>query len=242
MEKNILVVDDDPSIRITLKGILESEGYNVVTAESGLAAIDEIRARPFYAVLLDMVMPGLNGPEVMKKIKAVRPIPVIIVTGHLEEGALLQEAQHQGARAVVYKPIDLPELLGLIKAVLAKENPCVLVVDDEDSARRTLSGILEDSGYRVETAHDGQKAVEMAKQSDYRIIFMDAKMPGVNGFLAMKEIKKIKPHIPVVMFTGYNIEHFMERSKDCGARAIMRKPFNAGDALKLAEEIITEGR
>ncbi|HHT9117397.1 MAG TPA: response regulator [Candidatus Hypogeohydataceae bacterium YC38] len=242
VKKNILVVDDDPSIGTTLKGVLEDEGYNVVAVKDGLKAIDEIIAGPFSLVLMDIVMPGLSGVEAMEKIKEIRPTQVIIMTGHVHEENLVQEAKRWGARAVVYKPLQIPELLSLIEDVLAKEDPGLLVVDDDDSACKTLSGILEDAGYKVDAAQDGLKAIEMAKQSDYSLIFIDAKMPEVNGFQAMKEIKKIKPYIPVVMFTGYKIENFMERSRDCGARATMRKPFDVEDVLKLTEEILTKAQ
>ncbi len=241
MKKDILVVDDDPSIRKTLKGILEDEGYNVATAEDGLKAVEEIKARPFSLILMDIMMPGLKGVEAMKEIKKIRSTTVIVITGHVEEEELLREARRQGARAVVHKPLQIPELLKLIKAVLDGKAP-LLVVDDEDSARKTLSAILEDSGYKVETTHEGQKAIDMAKEKDYSLIFMDARMPGINGFQAMKEIKKIKPYVPFVMFTGYKIEHFMEKSKDCGARATLRKPFNVEELLKITQEILVEGK
>lgn len=240
MKKDILVVDDDSSIRATLKGVLENEGYNVVTVKDGLKAIDEIIARSFSMVLLDLVMPGLGGAETMREIQKIRPTTVIIMTGHIHEEDLLHEAKRQGARAIVYKPLQIHELLQFIKDVLAEKDPRLLIVDDDDSACKTLSGILEDLGYRVETALTGQKAIELAIHTDYNLIFMDAKMPNVNGFQAMKEIKKIKPHVPVVMFTGYKIENFMERSRDCGARAIMRKPFVVEEVLKLAAEILAE--
>ncbi len=240
MRGHILVVDDDPDIRLTLRGVLEDEGYNVVTVEDGLKAIDEVKSRPFSLVLMDVVMPGLGGVAAMQEMEKVRPTTVIIMTGHVHEEDLLQEAKRLGARAVVYKPLNIPELLKLIKDTIAKKNPHLLVVDDEDNICKILSEILEDAGYRVETAMDGQEAIERVKQSDYSLILMDVKLPGINGFTALKEIKKIRPQIPIVLFTGYKIKNFMERSKDCGARATMYKPFNAEDVLELTAKILVE--
>ncbi len=240
MRKDILIVDDDPSIRATLKGVLEDEGYNVVAVEDGLKAIEMVKARPFSLVLTDMVMAGLSGVDLVQEIKKISPTEVVVMTGHVDREDFLMKAGRLGVRGVLYKPIQLPQLLRLVRSILAEEEPWLLVVDDDDSACKTLAGILADSGYWVETAQDGQSAIEMARRFDYRLIFMDVKMPGLNGFQAMKEIKKVKPQIPIVLFTGHRLEDFMEKSNGCGARATIRKPFNVEEILKLTKEILTE--
>lgn len=119
--RDILIADDEANIRTTLKGILEDEGYDIVTVENGLKAVEAAKNEAFSLILMDIVMPGLNGVEAMKDIKKVRPTIVIIMTGHTDEEDLLQEARSQGAKAIVYKPIQIPVLLGLIKTALDGE-------------------------------------------------------------------------------------------------------------------------
>ena len=117
----------------------------------------------------------------------------------------------------------------------------ILVVDDEESACKTLGGILEDEGYAVDTAKDGDKAIEMVKTAHYRIIFMDIKMPGINGVEAFKEIKRIDEDTAVVMMTAFSVEELIKEALEEGAFACVYKPFDMEKILKTIEEVLKAG-
>ena len=81
--KTVLVVDDEPSILKVLEGILEDEGYETLLADSGEKALEIAGEKPVDLVLLDIWLPGIDGVEVLKKIKALHPdLPVIMMSGH----------------------------------------------------------------------------------------------------------------------------------------------------------------
>jgi adenylate cyclase len=110
---SILVVDDDPVIRLLLSGALERGGHRVTTAEDGSQALDLVRSKPFDVVLLDVVMPGTDGYAVLEQLKAdpdLRHLPVIMVTSVDDLGSAVRCIE-LGADDYLPKPID-PVLLG----------------------------------------------------------------------------------------------------------------------------------
>lgn len=109
----VLVVDDEETIRDTLKMILEFENYSVVTANNGKEALDILKKgfRP-CVILLDLMMPVMSGEEFLKKQKAdqsLAEIPVVAVSAFGKEGASI------GASAFVKKPVELDDLLAEVK-------------------------------------------------------------------------------------------------------------------------------
>ena len=113
----------------------------------------------------------------------------------------------------------------------------ILVVDDEDSLRISLASILELEGYEVKTAEDGYKAIELAKQEDFDIMFSDIRMPGITGTDTFKEIKKIKPDIIGVMMTAYAINDLIVDVLNSGAFACLSKPFEIDAILATIKDV-----
>jgi len=123
----ILVVDDEEIMRESLKCWLEEDGYSVVTAESGLAALDMLPADKPNLIILDLKMPGMNGMEALKKIKQIDPkLPVIMVTAYASIETAIQTMK-EGAYDYLIKPFNPDETLMLIRKIvnqqrLLKEN------------------------------------------------------------------------------------------------------------------------
>src|SRR5216117_3619593 len=118
---NILIVDDEPGIRQSLKGVLEDEGYKASVAESGEACIESLRKRPFDVVLLDVWLPGIDGLETLEKIRESENAPeVIMISGHGTIETAVR-ATKLGAFDFLEKPLSLEKTLILVKnAVEAK--------------------------------------------------------------------------------------------------------------------------
>ncbi len=111
---NILVVDDEFSIRETLKGVLEDRGYKVATAEDGHAAIEMAKKTHFDIMFIDVVMPGIDGFDTLEEVKKVDPkTKLVMMTGHDIED-FVEKAISRGAFAYMSKPVDMVELLQLI--------------------------------------------------------------------------------------------------------------------------------
>jgi len=118
---HILVVDDESSIRKTLKDILEFEKHLVELASNGKEALDFIRDEEFDAVLLDIKMPGMDGMEVLEKIMEMKDVPVIMISGHgTIETAV--EAIKKGAFDFIVKPPDLNRLLITVRNAIDKSH------------------------------------------------------------------------------------------------------------------------
>lgn len=119
----LLVVDDSRLNRIRLTQLLTREGYSVTEAENGLQALELLRAQPYALVLLDMMMPTLNGGEVLRRMKAdsaLRHVPVIVISA-LDDMAMVVECIELGAEDYLTRPFDPVLLRARIGACLEKK-------------------------------------------------------------------------------------------------------------------------
>ena len=119
MTNKVLVVDDEGSVRELFNSFLTSQGYEVILAPSGVEAFELARTESPNAILLDWKMPGIDGLEVCRRLRAeekTRYIPIIIITGF---GVTHERATNAGADDLINKPFDLTELAVRIKSVLS---------------------------------------------------------------------------------------------------------------------------
>jgi CheY-like chemotaxis protein len=107
-----------------------------------------------------------------------------------------------------------------------EEKTKILVVDDNVSQCKTMSFILERKGCTVGIAENGPEAIEIAKKNPFDIIFMDIKMPVMNGAEAYTRIKKIRPGAKVIMMTAYAVEDLIGQALAEGAFGILYKPLD----------------
>jgi two-component system response regulator HydG len=235
MQTNVLVVDDLKSIRLTLGGILEDEGYNVVMAENGYQAIEAAKQTPFDLVFMDIKMPGINGVQTFREIKKINPEAVVIMMTAYSVEDLIREALEEGAYAVVYKPFDIEKIVSIIESALQKT--LILVVDDSFDDRETLKSILEERGYSVVTAATGGEALARVKEKRFDIIFLDVKLPDIDGVDFFEQVKAMDPEVAVIMMTGYSETELMQRVVSHGAYTCVYKPFNVDRVVSLVGEL-----
>jgi CheY-like chemotaxis protein len=115
----ILVVDDIPDNYFLLQSILESEGYQVEVADNGHTALERITSHPPDLILLDVMMPEINGFEVTRRIRqnsSLPFIPILLVTGYSEPTPA--DGFDAGADGLIRKPIDFEDLLNRVQAIL----------------------------------------------------------------------------------------------------------------------------
>ncbi|MCL5269196.1 MAG: response regulator [bacterium] len=120
MAKTILAVDDEPDVLLIVKTALESEGYQVVTASNGPDALALAVEMTPDLILLDVMMPGMSGFEVLRNLKAgdaTGTIPVIMLTG-VSERSMIQEALSSGTDYYIVKPFEFHDLLGKVNDAL----------------------------------------------------------------------------------------------------------------------------
>ena len=240
MEKhNILVVDDLQSIRLTLGGILEDNGHQVVTVGDGYQAIEAVGKNHFDVIFMDIKMPGINGIQTFREVKKIDPESTVIMMTAYSVEDLVKEALDEGAYAIVYKPFDIDNIIAIIEKSL-HEKIIILVVDDQFANREILKRILEDKGYRVATARDGAEAIEMVKNRHYDIIFLDVRLPDMNGVETFEQVNKIDPLATVIMMTGCDEDNLIKRAISQGAYTCLHKPFDIEKVLALVENLAEE--
>ena len=117
----------------------------------------------------------------------------------------------------------------------------VLVIDDDRDHAESIADILSMRGHSVEAAFSGEQGVEIFRQEDFDIVFMDVKLPGMNGVETFFEFKKIRPDARVMMMTGFSVEQLITQALENGALGVLRKPFAIQDLLHVLDQIKPRG-
>lgn len=115
--------------------------------------------------------------------------------------------------------------------------PQVLIVDDQNSIRRTMTVIVENWGCQAVAVDDGYHAIESVKNKDFDLVFLDIKMPGINGVQTFREIKKLKPDSLVVMMTGCEVQELIDLAVDEGAMSMLLKPFEPKQIVQVLHSV-----
>jgi len=232
----IMVVDDEPEMLFTVTEILEDAGYEVYGAEDGYRAIELASQETFALVFMDINLPGIDGVEAYRKIKSISPgTPVIMITGFSVE-SLINQALEEGAYTVLYKPLDVTGLLLAVKDLL--DAPCVLVVDDDLDARESVKFILEDRGYKITLATNGNQAVANAESKNYDVILMDIQMPGLDGYEACRQIVESDPLVKVIFITGHEVNECARQALKAGAFSLLGKPVEPEQLVTLVSSLV----
>ncbi len=237
---SILIVDDNLSLCRTMSLVLERKGYAVTNAKDGPEAIKRVKKSPFDMIFLDIKMPLMDGVETYKRIKKVRPeVVVVMMTAYAVED-LVQDALKEGAYGIIYKPLDIEKVVGLIEeAKKARQGAFILVVDDNPGTCTTLKNILSKRNYEVGVAYTGEKAIAMTQEEAYGIILIDMKLPTINGLETYLAIRKVNPKAIAIMMTAYPIEvsDLVEQALNNNAYTCLYKPLDMEKLLRLVDEI-----
>ncbi len=237
---SILIVDDNISLCKTMSFVLGRKGYAVATAKDGAEAIERVKERPFDMIFMDIKMPLMNGVETYRRIKEIRPeAAVMMMTAYAVED-LVQQALEEGAYGIVYKPLDIERVVAVIEEARdAREGALILVVDDDPATCITLRNILTRKSYEVGVAHTGEEAITMAKGALHDIIFIDMKLPTINGLETYLAIKAINSQAVTIMTTAYRQEmaELVEEALKNSAYTCLYKPFEMEELLRLVDEI-----
>jgi len=234
----ILIVDDSKEFCMSMVDILEAKGYAVESENSGEAAIVKVKEKSFDVILMDIKMPAMNGVEAFKQIKKISPrTAVIMITAYSLEN-LINEALAEGAFGVLRKPLDIDKLIEQIE-LAKRRGMLILVTDDDPATRETFKDVLEAKGYKVSTAATGEEAIDRSRERPDDILFIDMKLPVLNGLETYLAIKEINPRAIAVIITGYyeGMKDLVDKALEKGAYTFMKKPLDMDKVLELIEEI-----
>jgi CheY-like chemotaxis protein len=233
----ILVVDDDPDICRNLSDIFSDLGYHVDCAHDGPAALDLVAQRRYDVALLDLKMPGMDGLTLYREIKKRRAGMVSLLVTAYATAATAEEALAAGAWKVVAKPVDPRKLLSLVDEALGQ--PLVLVVDDDRDLCANLWDLLRDRGFRVCLAHGFAEAAEELRETAFKVVLIDMKIPDGDGSSVFRIVRAANPQACTVLITGFRSEmdQVVEQTLAEGADAICYKPFDVSSLLKTLDQL-----
>ncbi|MDY6853988.1 MAG: response regulator [Thermodesulfobacteriota bacterium] len=236
----LLIVDDNVDFTKSLADILELKGYDVSVCHNGYETIETVKDRRVDLILMDIRMPGIDGIETYKRIREISPETVTIMMTAYALEHMVKDALIFGAYDILYKPLDIDRvLIAMEESLKGQKSRLILIVDDDQDILDNLKDIIEGKGYTVFTANSGQKAIELARTRRFRIIFIDVKMPILNGLKVYKTILEIDPCICAVMMTGYpqEVNDIVKDALDMSAYTCLKKPLEMDKVLAVIDEI-----
>lgn len=257
----ILVVDDDANIINFFRAVLEEQGHTVATAENGEEAVKKAREFHPEVILLDVIMPQMDGYEVTEALKgdpATSSISIILVTGMdtLEDKVRGLEC---GADDFITKPFNFDELVARVRSLvklkrlqdqlskLQKESTSdfllkqkkslspnmVLIVEDDERISKIMSNVLGTGGYLTHTIVNGLEAAEFIKDNTPDLIILDLMLPGLDGMEVLKRVREspLTREVPVIVVTA--LDDFKTKIKGLyiGADDYLVKPVKSLELL-----------
>jgi len=243
--KKVLIVDDNAANRLLLIKIVKSWGMTPSVAASVVEAEALLEDSDFSLGLIDIIMPEQNGDDLAKIIRRNRLGFPLIALSSMDE----YNPQNSPFTIIMNKPIDEEKLTDCVFNLLSNETPLntfslvkptkslrILSVEDHATNQLIICNYLQNMGFKyVEKAGNGQIAVEKCTSVKYDAIFMDIKMPIMDGITAMKLIRdhyhSLNHSVFIIALTAQAMEEDEERFRQDGFDGYITKPINI-DKLK----------
>lgn len=259
--QDILLVEDNQPAVIQLTDILTRQGYRVQVARNGREALAHLEQSLPDAVILDLMMPEIDGFEVLRQVRGTEQsahLPVLILTAkHVTREELSFLKGNHVCQLIQKGDINQTELLAAVASMVAplpeqpalperrrarqlrSGKPVVLVVEDNPDSLRTMRALLQDT-YTVLEAADGRAGVEQARTHLPDLILMDIAMPVLDGVQALQEIRRDEAlrHIPVIAATASAMKGDGETILAHGFDGYITKPVDAELLKKTLHEAL----
>ncbi|MBU7044862.1 MAG: response regulator [Theionarchaea archaeon] len=262
-QPRILYIEDDPKSRLIVRKLLESAGCTVFEAADGRDGIEKAQTVNPDAILIDIMLPVMNGLEVTRKVKEIEEIadtPIIALTAKAMAGDR-EQILAAGCDEYLAKPINIPVLLKTLSRVLNKELSLVqqesspqgmeghdatatktfLIVDDTPKNVMILEKVFTAEGYTVLTAPHGKAALEILKDSKVDLIISDIAMPVMDGYRFCYEAMQ-DPEMRDIHFIFYSSHYSNEDEVDfgltLGAERYLVRPLAVKELVKLVKEVL----
>ncbi|SPD72919.1 putative Histidine kinase [uncultured Desulfobacterium sp.] len=268
----VLVVDDNQTSRFILSEYLRSWGCQSVEEATGaMQALSLLRGHLssntlFNLILTDIQMPEMDGFDLTKeirKIEALKKVPIIVLTsiGTIGDG---KKCRDIGIDGYLAKPVRRGDLFKAIIAVLGlssedgtaqslvtrhslsedyRREVQILLVEDYPTNQQVAMKNLQNAGYQVDLAENGQQAVDACKRKRYDLILMDIEMPVMDGYDAATAIRNqesqlssIEAKTPIIAMTAHSIQEHKDKAIECGMVDFLSKPLRKKDLLDMVEK------
>jgi len=204
--KLALVIDDEPDSRTLLAHAIEDFGGRALAASSGEQGLRMAREFRPHLITVDLMMPGLDGWQVIRALKADpelcnTPVVVVSIVAGEQRGRIL------GAVEVLQKPVSRAELFAVIHRCVPVTNPRILLVEDEEDSRRMLAVHLESEPCELRAAANGREAVEILETFTPDLVLLDLIMPLMDGMAFLNHVRSIPrfQFLPIVVVTAKDL-------------------------------------
>lgn len=228
----ILVVDDDQEIAEFLKVHFSARGLDIEVAQDGVIAIEMLSTLKPDLVILDIMMPKINGHQVlefMKEHDKLKNVPVIMLTSHQENTNIIK-ALSNGAIDYIVKPFRAAQLINKAEDLLAASRKTILIIENDPLVVEFISYIYTDRGYHVVTASNGMEGWKIIKQDTPDLIVLDWLLPKMDAVDVLKNLhgNEQTKNIPVIVLADKN----EDATAYPGISQFITKPFIPRDLLK----------
>lgn len=258
VDETVLVVDDDPHVRGSIRSILLELGYRVVEAAAPDEALRQARATPVDLLLVDVILPMMSGLVLAKAFLALRPdTRILFMSGYTDEGLLDEVRAGDPGVAFLAKPFTTTTLTKGVRSLLDRPisspradsgttprgHETVLVVDDDAELCRNVAHVLERLGYRVLQARDPDHALRLALESAVALIVMDVVLPGLNGVALADTLAQVRPETRILFMSALDREALAEEhGLDPQGTGFLEKPFTPDEIGRKVRSMIDEAR
>ncbi|WP_372369865.1 response regulator [Candidatus Uabimicrobium sp. HlEnr_7] len=236
----ILVIDDDITIHDVMQRFANKEGYNLEIAMNGKEGLEMAASVNPQTIFLDVMMPNIDGWEVLKKLKEnplLANIPVIMIS-MVDKKSMGFEL---GAAEYLTKPLDLDHLATVLQKYKDNETPSILIVEDDQDMQEMMMRSLEKQGYTAIVAENGQSALQKIEKNVPDLILLDLLMPQMDGFEFLVKLRTDSQwqNIPVVVVSAKNITK-EDREKLSGSvqKIIEKSELSSDDLMKKISTLI----
>jgi signal transduction histidine kinase/DNA-binding response OmpR family regulator/CHASE3 domain sensor protein len=233
----VLIVEDNPQASELLARHLDGGGFRMEIARTGTEALSKARELKPAAITLDILMPELDGWEILTRLKQdddTRDIPVVVVS--VVDNPQLGRAL--GALDYFVKPVEREALLSRLgrytfTSKVHKEEIRILLVDDEPANLELLESILQPAGFTVVRASGGQQGIDMARADNPDLILLDLLMPQVTGFAVVEALRRDEAtrSIPIMVLTSKQLTNEDKRQLSGQVAAVFERDSLAGPEL-----------
>jgi len=267
----VLIVDDTDTNRLILNKTLSELGAVVSEAIDGFEGFKELKraresSKPYELVLLDCRMPGMDGFEMMVKVRSelgVNGTTIMMLTSDTRGGDI-GRSRELGVASYLVKPVKRNDLLSAIANALGQhkalekskegDSPVeeeeltalqILLVEDNADNRLLVQSFLKKTPYQIDTAENGEIAVDRFKSENYDLVLMDVQMPVMDGYTATQEIRKWEKEqgldeTPIVALTAHATVEDENKSIDVGCTAHLTKPIKKAKLLETIHELTSK--
>ncbi len=229
----ILIVDDEQGICDSIKKPFSYIGFTVFTAKTAKKALSIFEKNKPKIIFLDIIMPDVDGLDLLKKFKQLDPGVIVIMVTAKGDEETQKKAVELGADEFMTKPFSFDDLrvvaIQKIEKLLGKaghmQKPHIFIVDDEEKARENLKNFISPRyDCDVTEANDGESAIEKVKSIKPDIILLDIRMPGISGIDAIGEIKQLSPDSRIIVISAWKSPDVATKAMSMGAFDYLDKP------------------